>query len=90
MCLKKKLNIFLNCFNFLRLNICLCFINFILIKINFIRKFNVALLYVVLLIDIGNRLLILFYEFMIRVYEREYVLFFKGVEFLLCFIVLCI
>lgn len=54
MCLKKKLNIFLNCFNFLRLNICLCFINFILIKINFIRKFNVVLLYVVLLIDIGN------------------------------------
>lgn len=48
------------------------------------------LLYVVLLIDIGNWLLILFHEFMIRVYEREYVLFFKGVEFLLCFIVLCI
>lgn len=57
MCLKKKLNIFLNCFNFLRLNTCPCFTNFILTKINFIRKFNAAPLHVALSIDIGNRLL---------------------------------
>lgn len=90
MCLKKKLNIFLNCFNFLRLNTCPCFTNFILTKINFIRKFNAAPLHVALSIDIGNRLLTPLHELMIRAYEREYVSFFKGVEFLLCPIASCI
>lgn len=90
MCFKKKLNIFLNCFNFLRLNTCPCFTNFILTKINFIRKFNAAPLHVALSIDIGNRLLTPLHELMIRAYEREYVSFFKGVEFLLCPIASCI
>lgn len=80
----------MNCFNFLRLNTCPCFTNFILTKINFIRKFNAAPLHVALSIDIGNRLLTPLHELMIRAYEREYVSFFKGVEFLLCPIASCI
>lgn len=59
--------------------------NFILTKINFIRLFNAATLHVALSIDIGNWLLnqYILHKLMIKVYEREYVSFFKGVGFLL-------